>query len=132
MAAALLVIATGIWYFAKNKSTSQYQDKMLLFTLILTDIALASYSVYSQRGMASRAVLLYAIPILVSAILMKRTATYAVAALCIAAYTLAAISYFVFNFNEGYKVELYGEIGFYSILLLLLAGLVSSIIPKTK
>lgn len=128
--AALLVVTTSVWYLAKNKSTSDTQDRFLVLTLILSDILLVSSSVYMQRGMASRAVALYAIPILVSAILMKRSAVYATAALCIAAYTLTAVAYFVLNFNEGYKIELYGEIGFYSVGFLILSGLVATLLPK--
>lgn len=128
--ALLLTVTTAVWYFAKNKSTSAIQNKILLLVLILADIALVSSSVYMQRGMSSRAVALYAIPILVSAILLKRSAVYAVALLCITAYTLTSVAYFVLNFNEGYKIELYGEIGFYSVTFLIIAGLVSTLLPK--
>lgn len=129
MSAGLLVITAVVWYFAKNKSTSVSYDKLLLFCLVLSDIVAVSYIIYGSRGMASRAVALYAVPIVISAIVLKRTAVYATAILCIAAYTTTAISYFVLNFNEGYKVELYGEIGFYSVCMLILAGLVNTLIP---
>ncbi len=130
VSAGLLAITAIIWYFAKNKSTSVAYDKVLLSCLVLADIAAVSYIIYGSRGMASRAVALYAIPIVISAIVLKRTAVYATAILCIAAYTTTAISYFVLNFNEGYKIELYGEIGFYSIAMLILAGLINTLIPS--
>ncbi len=129
-AAVLLAITAVVWYFAKNRSTSVSYDKLLLSCLVFADIAAISFIIYDTRGMASRVVALYAIPIIASAILLKRTAVYATALLCIAAYTTAAISYFVLNFNEGYKIELYGEIGFYSACLLIVAGLVSTILPS--
>jgi len=129
-AAILLAITAIIWYFAKNKSTSVAYDKLLLSLLVLADIVAISFVIYGTRGMASRAVALYAIPIVISAIVLKRTAVYTTAVLCIAAYTTTAISYFVLNFNEGYKVELYGEIGFYSVVMLILAGIINTLIPS--
>lgn len=125
--AALLIVVGIVWFKAKNESSSANYSR-LIFYLIFADIALISYSVYSQRGMAARAVALYAIPIIVSALLARRSAVYFVAILSIAAYTLSSIAYFVWNFNEGYKVELYGEIGFYSFVFLILAGLTSLLI----
>src|SRR5690606_10929252 len=100
--------------------------------LILADILIASFSVYTQRGMASRAVLLYIIPILVAASLGKRVVLFGAALLGIAAYTTTAIMYFVLNFNEGYKVELYGEIGFYSAIFLLVASLLWGVVKPPK
>ncbi len=123
MSGLLLVISTIVWYLAHNTVTGTLGSKALVFLLIVTDIAAASFNVYSQRGMASRAVMLYAIPIAVSAVLASRTALFATAALSAAAYIATAVSYFVLNFNEGYKIELYGEVGFYSVIFFVLAGL---------
>jgi hypothetical protein len=128
----LLVVSAVVWYLARSKvSSSNGFYRILTLGLILADIVVASFSVYTQRGMASRAVMLYAIPIIVSAILISRVALFATAILCIAAYTATAQAYFVLNFNEGYKVELYGEVGFYSLAFLLIAGLVWTVI-RTK
>lgn len=124
----LLSVVTYVWYKAR---THAEHYKSLLFTLLVADIGIASFNVYVQRGMASRAVMLFAIPILVSAVLAKRTVIMTTAVACIIAYTGTAISYFVLNFNEGYKVELYGETGFYSAIFLILALLLWSLIkPK--
>lgn len=121
--ALLLVVTTIVWLVARLKARPIHVYNWLVYALIVTDIAVASLSVYTQRGMASRAVALYAVPIIVAAVLMRRTILYAAAVLSVAAYTTTAIMYFVLNFNEGYKIELYGEIGFYSISFLLLARL---------
>lgn len=129
----LLVVVTAVWYLAKvvsSQSLTLYTG--FVFVLIVADITFASFSVYMQRGMASRAVALYAIPIIVSTILLSRAALFATALLCIAAYVLTAVSYFVLNFNEGYKIELYGEVGFYSALFLLLAALLWAVIRPKK
>lgn len=121
--AGLLFITTTIWYLAKNKVSSTNVYKLLIFLLIFADIAVASFNVYTQRGMASRAVLLYVVPIIISASLLSRSAIFATTMLSVAAYTSTAIAYFVLNFNEGYKIELYGEVGFYSVLLFIIAFL---------
>lgn len=123
IAALLLVVTTVVWLVARLKTRSSGVYAGLIYALIVADIAVASFSVYTQRGMASRAVALYAVPIIASAVLMHRTVLFATALLSIAAYTTTAIMYFVLNFNEGYKIELYGEISFYSAIFLLLASL---------
>lgn len=121
--ALLLVVTTTVWLIARLGSRSDVAYQRLVYALIIVDIAVASLNIYTQRGMASRAVMLYVIPIAASAMLMRRSIIFATSALCIAAYTTTAVLYFVLNFNEGYKIELYGEIGFYSVLFLLLASL---------
>lgn len=128
MAAALLTVNIFVWYIAKNKVTSTVTYKKLIFLLVFADISMASFNVYAQRGMASKAVALYAIPIVVSAILASRSALIATALLCIIAYTTTTVSYFVLNFNEGYKVELYTEIAFYSVSFIILALLLWAVV----
>ena len=41
---------------------------------------------------------------------------------------LAAVKYFVDFFNEGYKAELYIEVGFYAAMFFVLAALLSTIL----
>lgn len=134
VAAVLLVVTTLAWYIAKSKPLANQTYRWLVAALVATDIFVASFLVYSQRGMASRAVLLYVIPLVTSAVLLSRSAILATAALSAAAYTSMAISYFVLNFNEGYKIELYGEVGFYTIVLFIVALLLCAVVwgkPKT-
>lgn len=127
----LLTINAVIWYLVYSRAGHLLLYKSLLLLMILADIGLASFLVYSQRGMASNAVILFVVPIIIAGLLLNRGALFATAILAIAAYSLSAVSYFVLNFNEGYKVELYGEVGFYSLVLLLIAGILSKIIkPK--
>ncbi|MDZ7744833.1 MAG: hypothetical protein U5K77_03720 [Candidatus Saccharibacteria bacterium] len=130
--AGLFVAVTVVWYLAKvlkKRSVALYTS--LTFALITADLLFVSFYVYFQRGMASRAVVLYLIPIIVSMLLLSRSAIFATAALAVAAYVTTAVAYFVMNFNEGYKVELYGEVGFYAALFLIVASLLWVIIrPK--
>lgn len=122
--ALLFVVTTAVWYLAKIRLAHTFGYTMLTMALVVTDILLASQYVYNQRGMASKAVLLYLVAIATVAILRSGSALFATAALCVATYTLTAITYFVVNFNEGYKVELYGELGFYSAMFFVVASMI--------
>jgi hypothetical protein len=126
--AVLAAVVSVVWMLAHNNTKPADYYKYLLGLLITADILFASLFVYLQRGMASRAVFLFAIPIVTSVVLLSRPAIFATAIACAAAYIAAAVSYFVLNFNEGYKIELYGEVGFYSLVLLLLAALLSAFV----
>jgi len=128
----MLAIVSVVWYLARGKSGDLGLYKRLVFTLVAVDIFLASFMVYIQRGMASRAVFLYAIPIIVSSALFTRSALFTASVLSIVAYTVTTVSYFVFNFNEGYKIELYGEVGFYCIIMLIFAELIWSVVRSKK
>jgi hypothetical protein len=119
--ALLIFVVAVVWYWVQKKNTSQSTLQKLAFMLIATDIFVASFHVYIQRGMASKAVLLFVIPLIVAACLQRKSALIATSLICIAVYSLTAVAYFVLNFNEGYKLELYGEVGFYSAILLLIS-----------
>lgn len=126
------VITTAVWYLSRNRSGNPATSKKLLWVLIVADIAIASFNVYVQRGMASKAVLLFVIPIIVSAALARRSALVATAILSTAAYVVTCVAYFVLNFNEGYKLELYSETSFYSALFIVIALLLWVFIRRNK
>ncbi len=128
LAAIMLIVTTVVWYAARSVTKNELYYRVLAFTLIILDIYVAAFSVYAERGMASRGVALFAIPIAVSAMLYSRSALFATAALCSAAYSLAAVRYFVVNFNEGYRIELYSVIGFYGAGFFILASILWAVI----
>lgn len=129
LAAVLLLTTVAVmWYFSRADSKHANFYRTLLYVLILADVAFASFNVYTQRGMASRAVFLFAIPIMTSALLLSRVATLMTASLATAAYVLVAVKYFVDFFNEGYKAELYIEVGFYVACFYALASLIGVVI----
>lgn len=132
LTAGLLIVTTTVWYLAKNSTATTNGYKALVFALILADITAISLIVYAQRGMASRAVFLYAIPIAVAAVLRARSALFATAALCAATYTSTAVAYFVLNFNEGYKYELYSEVAIYSFVFFIIAAILSVAVRQGK
>lgn len=131
MGIAGLVAVSAIALFLSHTKNSDTTVKRVLWILIATDIAFASWAIYLERGMASRAVFLYIIPIISSAILLRKSAIYLTGTLSVVAYILTTNAYFVNYFNEGYKLELYGEVLGYSALLLVVSALTWSVI-KTK
>lgn len=131
-AAALLLVTVIVWYVARSGTSSTPTLKWLVWALITADVALAAFNVYYQRGMASRAVFLFVIPIIVSASLLSRSAIFTTAILAVIAYSTSALAYFVLNFNEGLKIELYGEVGFYCTMFIVLASMLWSIVRTSR
>lgn len=126
-----LIIMAGIicWYLARiNNSRTVIRN--LAWLLISVDMIVASFSVYTQRGMASRAVLLFVLPILVAGAFHRMGMIYITAVTAVMTYLVTSVAYFVINFNEGYKLELYGELGFYSAMLLASAGMVWALVKS--
>lgn len=136
VAIVMLVIVTIVWLIARSTLLTKGLYQGILGMLIVADILLASYLVYAGRGMASRSVVLFAIPIIVSCIFLSRSIIYATTTVSVAAYTYAAIKYFADHPSEGYKVELYGDLFFYSAALFVLASclwvFVRSVSPKSS
>lgn len=131
-AVILLVATTLIWYFVRRDTKTESYYRMLTYALITADILFAAYLVYLDRGMASRNVLLFGIPLAVSSLLNSRSALFATAALCTAAYVFAATKYFYDYFNEGYKAELYGVLFLYSACFFVIAAVLWAIIRYQK
>lgn len=128
---SLLTASTIIWYLAHGQRYAS-RAHWLVFYLALADIAFAAFAVYSQRGMASRAVALFLLPIIVVTALRNRAAILATSVLCGAAYITAAVAYFVLHFNEGYKIELYGEVGFYFVMFIVAGALLAALTTPDK
>lgn len=122
IASILLGVTAIVWYAARN-TTSEILQKSFVWAFILVDVAVPTVLVFAQRGMASKAVMLYILPLLLAAVLRSRAALVATAALSLAAYSLAVVRYFVTSPGEGYKVELYTELLFYGGLLFVVAGM---------
>lgn len=126
--AGLLFVTIIVWYIASTKKHALHLYRWLILALISADIAVAAISVYYDRGFASQSVLLFVIPIMVSAVLKSRAAIFATSAICIAVYSAVTVKYFVDFFNEGYSAELYGEVGFYSAIFLVIASILAAVL----
>lgn len=123
MSGALLVINTIIWYLCKSKVKNDNFYKILLIILLAADIIFASFNIYWQRGVASKSVMLFVVPIVSAAMVKSRSLLLATTAIAAAAYSISAVRYFFDNYGQGYRIELYGEIVFYSLLMFVLAWL---------
>ena len=126
--ALLLAVVSTVWYLAHNRAETGTRLRLYTFGLVLADIAFAAYNVYTQRGVASKYVALFAIPITVAALLLSRSAVYLTALLSTAAYVGSTVLYFTWHFNEGYKTELYAEVGFFCAVFFVYAMLLTAII----
>ncbi len=132
MCGALLAIAAAVWYLSRYNSKNPAYYKVLIVGTILAQVALASFVVFSERGMASRGVALYALPIVSSLALLSRSAVFATATVCTAAYVVTATQYFYIHFNEGYKAELYGTLFLYSAMFYIIAFILSVVMRPKK
>lgn len=130
IAGVMAVVTALVWYASRQTTKSQLYYSLLTFVFVALDIYVATYSVYSQRGIASRGVFLYAIPIIVSAVLLSRSAIFATATLSAAAYATVVVRYFYLNPGQAYKVELYGELAFYIAIMFVLAGLLWVVVSR--
>lgn len=131
VAGVLMVVTTICWYLARQLKSADGYYQSILAALIAVDIYVASYTVFVGRGMASRGVALFAIPIIIAAVI-SRTAVFATAALSLAAYWFSAIRYFDLYPSEGYRVELYSDLTFYGATFFILAALLWIVMSRTK
>lgn len=128
-AAALLVLNAVCWYVARTSFTKRTPYKLVVFALVVADILFAAQNVYWERGMASKAVALFIVPLVASAVLQSRRAILATAMFCFAAYSGVAVRYFHMHYGEGFKVELYGTILIYGGLFFIAALLLLAVRP---
>ena len=127
-AGILLCLNAILWYLARMKFKNDNIYIAEILVIILADIAFAGMNVFWERGMASRAVALFAVPIITAATLRSRNALIATAALCTSAYSIAAVRYFNLHYGEGFRVELYGAVIFYSALFFVMSWLLLIVI----
>lgn len=130
--AVALGATTALWLFSRRQGLSDLYYRGIIVLLICVYIGVATFSIYSERGMASNAIILYAIPLVISALTYQARSIFATAALASITYSAAAISYFKHFPSEGYKVELYGQLVFYSLILFLLATLLWVVIRSRR
>ena len=128
----LAVAVTVLWFLARLKTNNSWYYISVVLSLILVDIIFASYLVWWQRGLYSKSVMLFTVPILCAAALRSRSIIFGTAALSAAAYSTISVRYFFQNYGLGYRVELWGTVGFFSAMFLVLAFLLIIIINPTK
>ncbi len=117
--AILTIVSIVAWFFSRSNLARPGTERAWVWILIITDIAFAATNIYLQRGMASRAIILFGLPIITASLLRSKSALITASVLSAVVYMTTALAYFVLNFNEGYNIELYGETIFYAVFLLL-------------
>jgi len=132
-ACVLIGISIIVWFATKSLRTSNdLYYRGMLYALVVADIIFASYNVFWERGMASKSVMLFAVPILVAAVARSRAALVATATLCVAAYSSATVRYFTLHYGEGFRVQLYGEILFYSALMFVFVAILAVLLRPSS
>jgi hypothetical protein len=127
----LLILNVIFWQISKRFGLKEHIYKFIIALQIATYMAISIYSIYSERGMDSNAIILFVIPLIIAGLEYNGRVLFAVTSLCAVSYGATAIRYFEENPSEGYKIELYGGILFYSGILYLISALVWILI-KTK
>lgn len=132
VAVCMLVTTSSAWFIARHTALTSTIYNSLIVILVAMDITFAGYSIYIGRGMASRGVALFAIPIIVSAVTLSRSAIFATASVSTGIYSYAAVKYFTDHPSEGYKVELYGDLFIYGACFFILAALLWIIVRSVR
>jgi hypothetical protein len=132
LAAILFVLNTVFWYMSRLKFSTDSLYVALVLLLIVADIVFAATNIYWERGMASRSVVLFAVPIITAGTLRSRSILLATTALSMVAYSTAAVRYFYQHYGEGYRVELWGDLFLYSAAFFVLGWLLMILIRPTN
>lgn len=128
----LLTCIVLLWLVARMKFKNYWIYVAITLALVVVDMLFASYIIWWQHGLASKAVILYAVPIVTAATLRSRSILLAVTTLSAVLYSTTSVRYFYQNYGFSYRVELYGTIGFYSAVMFVLAWLLLIIIRPSE
>jgi len=130
LATVLLVVNTVAWFLSSQRRHAVNTQRILIAIVVFTLIGFAGYMTYWERGMASTSTILYVLPLLVAATAKNRHALLATATLSAGTYCFAAVKYFNDFFNEGFRIQLWGNLAFYTgaiftcaWLIMIVAGL---------
>ena len=119
----LLVANTIAWIVAATaKQKSHKSTGIVLLSVFM--LIFAGYITYWERGMASSSTIFYVLPLLVIATLRNRHALLATATLAATTYAFAAVKYFNDFFNEGFRIQLWGNIVLYGGTIFVCAWLI--------
>ena len=121
-----LVVNTILWGLTKFKRRPLAYYQVIAVGQILLDVTLASGIIYFQNGLDSRAILLFAIPIVGAGLLFTKTFAYIAAGLSTVGYTLALV---LFRHDHPGSYELYQvtlPAVFYGVVFLIIAIIVTA------
>ncbi len=132
MLVGLLLAVYALFWAAVIKARTNTVLYGSLALCVLAGLVLAGYMTYWERGMASTSTVLYLFPIASAAFTKSRTYTVVAALLASATYIIACTKYFYDFFNEGYRVQLYGELFFYSAVFIITGWVIASLAHALK
>ena len=124
LASSVFLVNTLAWYIASQKPNFFHKPVSGIYLLTVSLLVLAGYMTYWERGMASTSTILYVLPLLVIATLKSRHALLATAALSAGTYAFASVKYFNDFFNEGYRIQLWGNLLLYGGIIFTCAWLI--------
>jgi hypothetical protein len=128
----MMLINIILWFAARLKVSNYWFYVALVLALIAADVIFASYIVYWERGLYSKAVVLYTVPIIVAAAMRSRSILLATTALSAASYSIVSVRYFFDHYGLGYRVELWANVTFFSAIMFVLAFLLMVVIRPTE
>ena len=131
VAVIMASVVLAVWHYGKDKSKNPTYYRGLGWLLVVLDIFVATFIVFSQRGVASRGVALYAFAVATAAVIVSRFGLMVTTLMSIASYAVACLVYGALHPGENYKIELYGELAFYAAMLFVLSSLVR-LVASTK
>ena len=118
----LFSVNTIGWFIGSKPEKNK--KALLTYLLSISLLVFSGYMTYWERGMASSSTIFYALPLLTIATLKNRHALMALGGLSSAVYALATVKYFNDFFNEGYRIQLWGNIVIYSGTIMICAWLI--------
>lgn len=125
------VLVTVVWYLSSSVIKNTKNLMILIYALVVFDIIFASWNVYAERGMSSKSVALFALPLAVAGVLRMRSAIYTTAVLSVIGYTIAVIKYYYVYPGEGYYAQMYVE-SLFACLFFFVIGMVLGVIVHAK
>ena len=125
--AVILTAAFSLFWVATKKANTNNVLFGSLIVCIIAELILAGYMTYWERGMASMSTVLFIFPIVSMALTGSRTYTVGTSLLASAIYTGACTKYFYDFFNEGYRIQLYGQLFFFASLYLTIGWAVAAL-----
>ena len=118
------------WFLDKIRGSNRFH-RTLAIAILICDVLLISFFIFNKGGIESRSLLLYALPILTSALLFGRQGVYATAIASALSYDFVIlVNYFGWLHSPEQLTDLYKDAGyvattiiFFNIIMIILAVL---------
>jgi len=120
----LLVVNSLCWLISAQITHRLSSQIILRSVLAVSLLAFAGFTTYWERGMASTSTLFYLLPLLIIATLKNRHALLTTTILAVTTYAFATVKYFNDFFNEGFRIQLWGNIVLYGGTIFVCAWLI--------